>query len=414
MSLCVNLSLGEEMEAYYKKIIFKKNAFEDLKAYIKINYTNKKIFLISTKSIPAEDVTTILNSLFCGTESVKHYISRNNFDERELNEIKAKIVEGGVDLIIAFGGGRCADVVKYFASVANLPYIVCPTSATSLAYFTSFCVNPYNPCKSFYAKMPKKIFIQESIIRRASCYQNINGLCFLHSLRAVYLEGIINNDETSSHVFVGIEKLLGKLEYEQTNILLCGEDSNLVLMDLFIDFGFFTGSLNLMDYYLINMYCVDGKIEDISRDFSGKNMLVCAKMIIGLMRKYLEVNAVRVFEKPNFAGVAKILKNYKIFNKKIKNNQYFCDFFKKPSIKVEFLKNKEEYYREICIQLIKLNEFSKKVKSVYRHGIEIENILENVEVSLAVVPFICGQNVLVDYIAGSGVLNSFVSSWCGV
>ena len=33
----------------------------DLKTYIKLNYNNKKILLVSTKSVPAEDVTNILN-----------------------------------------------------------------------------------------------------------------------------------------------------------------------------------------------------------------------------------------------------------------------------------------------------------------------------------------------------------------
>ncbi len=396
------------MEAYYKRIIFKKNAFEDLKAYIKINYTNKKILLVSTKSVLAEDVTTILNSLFCGTESVKHYISRNNFDKFELDEIKAKITEGAVDLIVAFGGGRCADVVKYFASVANLPYVVCPTMATSLAYFTSFCINPYDPCKSFYAKLPNKIFIQESIIKQASFYQNMNGLCFLNSLRSIYLEGIINNCEELAHVFVGLEKMFGKLEYEQTNILLCGEDANLVLMDLFIDFGFFIGQINYLDYYLTNMYCLECVIENNAGGHSGKKMLVCAKMILQVMKRYLEINSVKIFEKPNFNNIAKILKKYKIFNKKIKNNQYFCDFMKKPSIKMGFLKNKEEYYRQICIQLIKIGEFNKKVKSVYRHGVEIENALEKTSLALAITPFLYGKNILVDYVAGCGILNSFI------
>ena len=52
------------MEAYYKNIIYKKNAFDDLKTYIKLNYSRKNILLVSTKSIQPEDVTSILNSLF--------------------------------------------------------------------------------------------------------------------------------------------------------------------------------------------------------------------------------------------------------------------------------------------------------------------------------------------------------------
>ena len=163
------------MDSYYKNIVYKKNAFEDLKTYLKINYLNKNILLVSSKSILADDISCILNSVFCGSESVSHYVVRNNFDKFELNDLAKKIEKNNYQLIIVFGGGKCCDVVKYFAYKNNLPYIVCPSSATSLAFFTSYCVNPFDQTKSFYAKMPNKIFIQEAVIRQSTFKANLNA-----------------------------------------------------------------------------------------------------------------------------------------------------------------------------------------------------------------------------------------------
>ena len=64
--------------SYYKRIVYKKNAFDDLKTYIKLNFLGKNILLVSTKSVPAENVTEVLNALFSGTENVAHFVSRNN------------------------------------------------------------------------------------------------------------------------------------------------------------------------------------------------------------------------------------------------------------------------------------------------------------------------------------------------
>ena len=305
--------------SYYKKIIYKKNAFEDIKTYVKLNFCNKNILLVSSKSVPAENVTLLLNSLFCGSENVSHFVSRQNFCCAELDMLKDRLCSSQFSLIVAFGGGKLCDVVKYFAHSLGLDYIVCPTCATSLSYFSNYCVNPYNPSKSFYANMPNKIFIQEQIIKNSNCFLNISGLCLLHSLREVYVEGVIADNEKERYVFVGLEKVFNKLDQEQTNILLCGEDSNLVLMDLFIDFGFYIGLLNRENYYLFNMYCIYERIceHNINNQPCGKKMLLCAKSILAMLKKFIELNSVKCFEKNNYLKVSKLLKKYNINYKKL-------------------------------------------------------------------------------------------------
>lgn len=397
--------------SYYKKIIYKKNAFEDVKTYIKLNYTNKKILLVSTKSVPAEYVTMLLNSLFCGSENVYHYVSRQNFSKEELDSLNNKLIGGNFDVIVSFGGGRCCDAVKYFASMYKLPYIVCPTLASSLAYFSNYCINPYDPTKSFYAEFPNKIFIQEQIIKDANCYSNIEGLSFLNSLGAVYVEGVSRDNEKERYVFMGLEKLLNKLQDEQTNILLCNEDSNLVLMDLFIDFGFYIGLLNREEYYLFNMFCVYSKLiqPDERTKMGGKKMLVCGKAILSAMKNFIELNTVMCLEKNNYEKISNIIRDNGLNYKLLKNNAFFINFNKKSYIKKEFSLYKENYYKLICEQLKRMSDFSKKVRSVYKYGIEIQSGMSDIYKALAVTPYIYDSGNMVNTFANSGLLNSFLA-----
>lgn len=396
--------------SYYKKIIYKKNAFADIKTYVKLNFTNKNILLVSTKSVPAENVTDLLNSLFCGSEKVCHFVARQNFIKEELDSLKDRLSGGNYELLVAFGGGKCCDAVKYFASIFNLPYIVCPTVASSLAYFSNYCINPYDATKSFYASFPNKIFIQEQIIKNASCYTNIEGLSFLNALGAVYAEVIIRDNEKERYIFMGLEKILNKLQDEQTNILLCGEDANLVLMDLFIDFGFYIGLLNREDYYLFNMYCIYEKMlnEEEHLKMSGKKLLICSKAILATFKNFIELNTINCLEKNNYKNVALILKNNEISYKKLKNDAYFVKYDAKATYKKEFLSYKENYYRIINEQLKRIKEFTKKVRSIYKYGIEVESGVNNIFKSLAVTPYIYDSGNMVNMLANSGVLNCFL------
>lgn len=394
------------MEAYYKKIVYKKNAFEDLKTFVKLNYNKNNILLISTKSIQPEDVTNILNSLFGGSESVEHYVARENFSIDELDELNQKINKGAFNLIVSFGGGKCCDVSKFFSHTYGIPYVVCPTVATSLAYFTDFCVNPYDSTKSFYASMPQKIFIQEKIIKEATCLSNINGLSLLHSLRCVYVEGMFEEDEKQSYIYLGLEKLFSKLEYEQINILMCNEDSNLILMDLLIDFGFFIGMLDRENFYLFNMYLNYLTInQDENIKFSGVRMMLCSKIIMSIINKYFTLNSTSVIEKTNYANVASIINKYGLTYKYIKNDAYFKKMYEKVYLKVKFLKNKDYLIKLLDCQISKISEFCSCVKNVYKYGIEVFDSFENIFSSLYVTPFIYKGNYIIDMMANSGILN---------
>lgn len=397
--------------SYYKKIIYKKNAFEDVKTYIKLNYSNKKILLVSTKSLQAENVTCLLNALFCGSENVYHFVARQNFVKEELDCLNDRLLGGDFDLVVAFGGGKCCDAVKFFAYNYKLPYIVCPTCASSLAFFSNYCINPYDATKSFYAEFPNKIFIQEQIIKDSNCYTNIEGLCFLNSLGVVYVEGVMRDNEKERYIFMGLEKILNKLQAEQTNILLCNEDSNLVLMDLFIDFGFYVGLLNREEYYLFNMFCIYEKMNmlDNQGKMSGKKMLLCAKTILSTLKNYIEVNSLKRLEKNNFYKIANIINMNKISYRLLKNNLFFNEFKSKASIKKDFSAYKQNNYKIILEQLKRIKTFAKQVRSVYKYGIEIQAGTDNIFKALAITPYVYDSGNVINMLAYSGMLNCFLA-----
>lgn len=394
-------------DSYYKKIIYKKNAFDDLKMYIKLNFNNKNICFISSKSIPSEEVTKLLNALFYGSENVFHFVVRNNFSIVELDRLKTKLSTNKYDLLIAFGGGKVCDSVKYFSSVFNIPFIMCPSTASSLAYFTNYCINPYDASASEILNYPKKVFIQESVIKSASCLGNINGLSFLHSLRSIYVEGIINADEKLGYIYLGLEKLFLKLDNEQTNILLCNEDSNLVLMDLFIDFGFFLQMLG-NQFYLFAAYEAYETINKNKDEYAGKDMMLIAKLQMMLIKEYLCLNSFKIIEVPNFKNVSKIIKKYSKNVKNIKNCQYFLNFMNKAYIKKLATSARDDVYQRVCVQIMKIKAFIKKVKTVYKHGIDVDADFDCVMKAISIAPYMYNCSYLVDLLAGSGVLNVFL------
>ena len=394
---------------FYKNIIYKKNAYDDLKTFIKLNYANKNVFLITTKSVPADSVANVFNALFAGTENVSQFVARCNFEKDELDLIDEKIKKSKPSIIVSLGGGRCCDVVKYFAHKCNINYVVCPTVATSLAYFSGYCVNPYNSTSSFYAKEPTRVFICEGVIKNSSCLVNINGLCFLHSLRAIYVENIVFDREKDGYITVGLEKLFKKLDAEQTNILLCNEDSNLVLMDLFIDFGFFINNLNLQEYYLINMYELLCGHENNLEQFCGKKMLLCCKAILTLFKEYIELGTLKTLEKNKYSLVANLMNKNNLLQKNIKNNAFFNNFEQKLCTKRNFLDKRSIIFENVLLQLKSLTAFFASVKSVYKHGIEISGNYQPVFNALMLAPYLFEGSDFTNLIACSGILNCAIN-----
>ena len=378
---------------YYKKIIYKKNAFLDMQTYVKLNFNNKKILLITSKSVPSEETSRVMNVLMSASECVYCYVAKNNFNNAELEKLQGKIYREKYDLFVALGAGRCCDVCKYFAFKNNVPYVVCPTLATSMSYFTNYCLNPYDMSDGFYANMPIKIFIQESLIRGASFYSNVMGLCFLNSIRAVYVEGVCSNISERNIIFKDMEKLFKKLEYEQTSILLCDEDANLTLMDLFIDFGFLIAKLNKNDYFLFNFYKIYAHYSQ-KVGMAGVLMLLCSKIILTLYKKYLKIDAVRCFELPRVEIIKNIVKKDKICGQIVKNNRYYENFIQKNKMN----ENVDVFCDVVQEQYKKMRSFCNSVKNVYKLGLEVGGDYGELMKAMVLALYMGGNNYLTDLI----------------
>lgn len=202
-----------------------------------------------------------------------------------------------------------------------------------------------------------------------------------------------------------MEKLFNKLEAEQSSILICNEDSNLILMDLLIDFGFFIDMLG-KDYYLFKSFAIYESMRNMSiHSCCGQEILLHSRMILVLVKNFLELGSVKMIEVPNFQEVSNIIENNNISHQKLKKFAYFSNFMQKPYIKKNILCNREGVYKLVCSQILKINNFCKNVKCVYRRGIEIEEDCANLMQAVKVAPYLCCENNLINLIAGSGILN---------
>lgn len=403
------LKQGGFMEnSYYKKIIYKKNAIDDLKTFIKINYAHKRVLCVLDDNVLPEEHSVVLNALCKGADNVGHFCAKENFCRRELDLLSKKIVSGKYDVLVSVGGEMACESCKFFAWRYNLAFVVCPTKASSFMYFLNFCINPYDANKSFYANSPDGVFISEDFIKQSNLFTNINGLCFLNSLRAVLAETAIVGEEEYDFFVAGLKKLFIKLDEESVNILLCSEDANLTLMDLLIDFGFFAQNVNLDCFYLFKMFMLCRSLNGEKECF-GKELLVCSKMILGVFAECLRLGFDKKIEMPNYSLLEKMLKKTKINSKNVKNAQYFNGLglnFAKFNKKVK----KDENINLVVDCLYEIKRFCASVKNVYKGGIEVGGELSNFLNGLALSPYISGGGELLDVLAGCGVLNSFLTA----
>lgn len=290
---------------YYKKISYKKNTYEDLKMYLKMYHRYKSVIFISTKSCPISAMTSIVNAITFADCKFKHFCVSNGFDREELNKIDSYISKTSCDIIVGLGGGKCCDVCKYFAKKADCMFLFSPTMPSSLAYFSSYCVNPVDSSSNFYYQQPEKLYISETLIRSLNKEQFnrclINFVSYFSVVNDLAIAGSVECEEKIDR----ISRLYQRMTEE-----LCGtdnEENNLVLMDLFIDLGFELSGLDLNNFTLINFYSIAKKFNLDER--CVPILPICADMYSQICYKISGQN-----EEENI-DVYKILQNKNLFKK---------------------------------------------------------------------------------------------------
>ena len=137
-------------------------------------------------------------------------------------------------------------------------------------------------------------------------------------------------------------------------------------------------------------------------------MLVCTKTIFSALWNYLKTGTLQGLEKPKYKNIENMLKKYEIYKKNIKNDEYFNVLYKNIG-KKECLKKDLLNFKQLLVEcILKIGVFLKQVKSICKNGVGIECDYKKLTHALAVAPYVYGENILIDYFAGSGILNSYL------
>ena len=399
----------ENNEDFYSKIVYKKNAFSDLMIDLKVYYRQKRVAFISTKGVSSKFITEVVNALSVAGCEFYQFIAKHHFDAKELDILSNMFIEKQFDLVVVLGAGKATDVAKYFANVFNVPYIVCPTAPSNIAFFSKLCVNPYDSSRSFFADEPERIYISEVCIKKAPRQLVKQGVCFVLSFYEFIVASMIDNILFDKNNDVsGIRKVLEKLQKNITDILTGDDDAKLQLMDYIIDIGFFFRNYNFFNLSCYNLYFILEKIsiENNKQIGAGEALLVCSKILLECYKTLFVQKNIELYDFPNYEKIAKKVEKYGIFCKKINNFAYFnkiCEnkqlFERLNNLKEEFCYQCQKRMQELKNNLLKLNQYS---QSSNCDKINLNYCLE----AISILPFISNNNYIVSVMGGLGIFNN--------
>lgn len=393
---------------FYKRIVYKKNAFEDLSLDLRAYYPYKNVLLISTKSLSGKHLTDIINAVSMAKCTFKHFISKNNFSAIELKEISDKLIKENFDIIIVFGAGRATDVAKYFAYIFNVPYLSCPSAPSSVAYFSNLCVNPYDSTRSFIADVPERIYIQESVIKKAPKQLVKRGICFVlgfyEQLVCVNIENILFDKNTDVNE---IKKVINKVENELTNLLTGNDDSKLVLLDALIDLSFCTREMDYFKNSCFNLCFIISKLAGENGEMvgGGEAFVLASKMLLTSYLQMFSNKKIEILELPDFVKIEKSIKLKNVFVKRVNNLNHFKKIFKNKS-QIQRINNlKEEFYFQCQKRIENLNSSLSKI-NLYTTILNNKTISADICLTaVSLLPYITENNYIVNVLGGMGVLN---------
>ena len=379
---------------FYNRIVYKKNAYLELKEDLEKYYFGKKIFLLTTKSLVNSHFTDIMNSISLANCSFKHFVAKNNFSENELKTITDIISQESFDLFVVFGAGRATMVTKYFANIFCVPYIICPSACSNVCYFSNICINPYDSTRSFKCDYPERIYISDAVIK--TCPRNLTKQGIFHIMALEELIAIST-----------IENILFDRHNDYSNI--CSVIEKLKLMDMLIEVAFYLDNIDILKNSTFNLFSIMQKIFEYNNDFvgSGEAYLLASKTLLLCYKKFFDQKNIKQLEFPNFQKIIKNIKKYSIFYKKINNFSYFKEILSKKELIIRINNLKEEFSFQ-CTKRIQNQENMLSIIKLYDGIFSYETPqMSNVLSAVNVLPYICENNYVVSLLGGMGYINAF-------
>ena len=390
------------------KIVYKKNAYEDMKFELQSRYYNKKVFIFTTKSLTNSHLTEIMSAISMAGCEFKYFVAKHNYSLDELKALSEKLTMENFDLFICFGAGKACDVTKYFANIFNVPYFVCPSACSNVSYFNNICINPYDSTRSFLCDEPQKIYIEESVIKTTPKFLVKQGVYFVMSLSEILC------DEQIEHILLDknivLSELNGdieKLKNELGGIMTGDGDNKLILMDILIDVAEKLRNVDVFSLSLFNLYTIMNKInmQNGQTVGTGEMMLLSSELLFLCYKNLFSQRKIKQLEIPNFPKIAKNIKKYAIFYKKLHNFAFFNDILAQKDIIVRLNNLKEEFLYQTQKRLDDLKSMMKTVK-------RYENVfsfnlpkISDLFTSFSILPYVCDNNYVVSLMGGLGICN---------
>ena len=391
-----------------ENIVYKKNAYEDMKFELQSRYYNKKVFLFTTKSLTNCHLTEIMSAISMAGCEFKYFVARHNYSIQELKQISELLTMESFDLFICFGAGKTCDVTKYFSNIFSTPYFVCPSACSSITYYNNICVNPYDSTRSFVCDYAEKVYIEEKVIKTTPKFLVKQGVFLVMSLSQLLC------DEQIEHIlldkptrFNGLERDISKLKNELGGIMTGDGDYKLILMDILIDVAENLKDSNVFCLSLFNLYCIMNKINIDNGQIlgAGETFLLSAEMLFLTYKNLFLQKKIKQLEIPNFPKIAKKIKKYAIFYKKLHNFAFFKQILAQKDILLRLNNLKEEFLYQTQKRLDDVKEMIKIIK-------RFENVfsfslpkISDVFTSFSILPYVCENNYVVSLMGGIGLCN---------
>ncbi|MEG1751843.1 MAG: iron-containing alcohol dehydrogenase [Clostridia bacterium] len=373
---------------FCKRIIFKKNAIEELYNYLRFIFPAQRVLLLSTP-LPMEKFgEQIINTIKKSKNNFNICTLKSTTDKNNIQKLKKIIKE--IEIIVAFGSGKLCNIAKQVATETNCKLIVIPSQITSIFPF----VNYYSPQEDsiIYKKsiIPQKIILDEKILLSAT-KQSFNELkIYVSCFAEILIENELQN-------FKG-QALINNFELKNIltkNALLneWSEDEKLSAIDLTIELSY------LMQNISPNKIGLNNFAKMLEQQFPQKPfyelLLISAKVLSTALKKVFEQNKICLMF-PNYENIAQLILSLKITPQMQKKKIFFENVL--DSYQLTYKINKFKHDLFIFSNLV-INNFLINKKNIT--DIQTDDCLNN----LKILPFIFENNFAIDMLAVSGLLN---------
>ncbi len=294
---------------YFSRIIYQKNAIENLEVILKQAKTTKKVFFISSKTPYQMFGAFVVNQFNLANKEFVFELIDNKFDLK--NAKKSAKQAKNCEFVVCLGGGGVIDFAKVVATLSGAKLITVVSSVANTAAFSKYAYLKNNTiAQQIECKLAEKILIDENFIIK--CNKNLinSGVDFILSF-----SDLVFNLETSmllfgqKHKINALKTILAKLH---DTFLQSNNFDPLILMDMQIDLGYFltdVGAQHKVAFFLALLLKSSCAINNAS---FGKLCLISAQILQACYEKYFSLKKVDTYNFLNLHAISAAVNNLNI------------------------------------------------------------------------------------------------------